>query len=289
MKSNDVKVQLTSLDQHLPQPTAEAATPQNEKNMKYTSIKKRLRSGARLNGCWIETFSPICAEIMAMSGYDTAMIDLEHGSGAYLEATSMMRAVQNHGCPPLIRATSANAAVIKRVLDIGPAGIMVPNLSTCAEAEAAVAACLYGPKGCRGAAPGIIRATGYGKNVSGYLEWMRDDFLIIGQVESASAVEQIDDIARVDELDMIFIGPADLSASLGALGTFDSPEFIEAFETVENVALAAGKWLGTIPFPGWDAKRLFGNGHGLVISGADTLLLRKAAEEDVAEMHRAAG
>ncbi len=202
--------------------------------MKYTSIKKQLSSGARLNGCWIETFSPICAEIMAMSGYDTAMIDLEHGSGAYLEATSMMRAVQNHGCPPLIRATSANPAVIKRVLDIGPAGIMVPSLSTCAEAEEAVAACLYGPEGCRGAAPGIIRATGYGKNVSGYLEWMRDDFLIIGQVESATAVEQIDDIARVDELDMIFIGPADLSASLGALGTFDSPEFIEAFETVEN-------------------------------------------------------
>jgi len=255
--------------------------------MKYRPIKERLRSGARLNGCWIESFSPIAAEIMAMTGYDTAMIDLEHGPGGCLEAVSIMQAIHNQACAPLIRATSANMADIKRILDIGPSGIMIPNIRSHIEAQEAVAACRYGPEGTRGAAPGIIRGTGYGKDVSGYIEWMQNEFLIIGQVESASAVGQIDEIAGVDGLDMVFIGPADLSASLGALGNFDSEKFISAFEVIERSTLAAGKWLGTIPFPGWDANRLYGNGHHLVISGVDTLLLRQAAENDLDVLRKA--
>jgi 2-keto-3-deoxy-L-rhamnonate aldolase RhmA len=256
--------------------------------MQYTPLKRRLASGDRLNGCWIETFSAVCAEIVAMSGYDTAMIDLEHGAGSCLEAISMMQAVHSRGCTPLIRTTSTDPADIKRALDIGPAGIMIPNLGTPAEAEDAVAACRYGPEGIRGAAPGIIRASGYGRDVAGYLDWMRDDFLLIGQVESAAAVDHIEEIVRVDGLDMIFIGPSDLSASLGALGRYDRPEFIEAFQTVERCTLDAGKHLGTIPFPERDAKMLFASGHALVISGTDTVLLREAAEKDVDDMRRAA-
>lgn len=256
--------------------------------MNYNSIKKKLAAGVRLNGCWIESFSPICAEIMAMSGYDTAMIDLEHGPGGCLDAIPLMQAVHGRGCSPMIRVTSANAAHIKRALDVGPAGIMVPNLRTADEAAQAVAACRYGPAGHRGAAPGILRATDYGKRVAAYLEWMEKDFLVIGQVESASAVEQIQDIVRVDGLDMIFIGPSDLSASLGKLGDYGSPEFLEAMETVERTVLAADRWLGTIPFPGWDAGRLFDSGYALVISGTDTVLLREAAEADVAGLARAA-
>jgi 4-hydroxy-2-oxoheptanedioate aldolase len=257
--------------------------------MKYNSIKQQLRSGARLNGCWIESFSPIAGEIMAMAGYDTAMIDLEHGPGNYLEAISIMQALQNHGCTPMIRATSTDPAVIKRILDIGPAGIMIPNIRTQAEAQQAVAACRYAPEGIRGAAPGIIRGTGYGRDVAGYAEWMRNEFLIIGQIESTSAVDQIDGIAGVNGLDMLFIGPSDLSASLGAHGEFDSELFISAFDKIERSTLAAGKWLGTIPFPGWDANRLYGNGHTLVISGADTVLLRLSAEADVRMLQQAAG
>lgn len=256
--------------------------------MKYDSIKQKLRSGARLTGCWVESFSPIAGEIMAMAGYDIAMIDLEHGPGNCLEAISIMQAVQSHGCTPMIRATSTDPATIKRILDIGPAGIMIPNLRTQVEAQQAVAACRYAPEGIRGAAPGIIRGTGYGRDVAEYSEWMRNEFLIIGQIESVSAVDQIDGIAAVDGLDMLFIGPSDLSASLGAHEIFDSEKFISAFDTIERRTAAAGKWLGTIPFPGWDAKKLYGNGHDLVISGADTLLLRQAAEGDVRMLRQAA-
>ena len=256
--------------------------------MKPESIKQKLRSQQRLNGCWIETFSPIAAEIMATAGYDVAMIDLEHGAGSYLDAVVMMQALSSHGCAPLLRVTSADPADIKRALDIGPEGIMVPNIRSAQEARDVVAACRYGPDGIRGAAPGIIRATAYGRDTSDYLRWMENEFLLIGQIESAQAVEEIKDIVCIPGLDMLFIGPADLSASLGALNRFNRDEFIQAFEKIEQTTLAAEKWLGSIPFPGWNAKRLYQNGHKLVLSGADTLLLRQAAENDVVELRRLA-
>ena len=256
--------------------------------MNQNSIKQRLRSGERLNGCWIETFNPIAAEIMAQSGYDSAMIDLEHGPGSYLDAVSMMQAVSQHQCTPLIRVSCADPAVIKRVLDIGPHGIMVPNIRSANEAREVVAACRYGPAGIRGAAPTIIRGAAYGKEGGEYLRWMEEEFLLIGQVESREAWEQIEDIAAVEGLDMLFIGPADLSASLGALGGFDRDEFTQAFEKIEQTTIQAGKLLGTIPFGPWSAKRLYENGHSLVLSGADTVLLREAAEQDVATLRQAA-
>ena len=251
------------------------------------SIKQQLRSGARLNGCWIETFSPIAAEIMAMSGYDTAMIDLEHGPGSFTEAVVMMQALSAHQCKPMIRATSADPAVIKRVLDIGPLGMMVPNVRSVEEAHDVVAACRYGPEGFRGAAPALLRATGYGEHVADYERWMAEEFLLIIQIESKEAVSDIEAIAAVEGIDMLFIGPIDLSASLGALGQFDRAEFIQAFEGIERAVHGAGKYLGAIPFADWDSERLYRNGHHLVLSGADTLLLREAADRDVQQLRQA--
>lgn len=245
------------------------------------SIKQKLNIKQRINGCWIEMFSPIAAEIMAMSGYDVAVIDLEHGPGSYLEAISMMQALTNHGCSPLIRTQSTDPDFIKRVLDIGPMGIMVPNIRSADEASDMVAACRYRPAGIRGAAPTVIRGTEYGTDVDNYTRWMDSEFLLIGQVESLQAVNEIKDIANIDSLDMLFVGPTDLSASLGALGKYDSKEFIAAFKKIERCTLAAGKWLGTVPFPGWNAESLYRNGHHLVVSGADSLLLRQAALGDV--------
>ena len=255
--------------------------------MKSLSVKQQLRSGARLNGCWIETFSPIAAEIMAMSGYDTAMIDLEHGPGSFTEAVVMMQALSAYPCKPMIRATSADPAVIKRVLDIGPLGMMVPNVRSVKEAHDVVAACRYGPQGFRGAAPALLRATGYGKHVADYERWMAEEFLLIIQIESKEAVSDIEAIAAVEGIDMLFIGPIDLSASLGALGQFDRAEFIQAFERIERAVLDAGKYLGAIPFADWDSGRLYRNGHHLVLSGADTLLLREAADRDVQQLRQA--
>ncbi len=194
-------------------------------------VKSRFKNNEKLTGCWLETFSPIASEIMAHAGYDIAMIDLEHGPGSVLDAISMMQAIQGTDCLPVIRATSSDTATIKRIMDVGPAGIMVPNVSDVEEARDVVKACRYGPAGIRGAAPPILRASGHGKDVEGYLDWLDSEFLLIGQVESRSAVEQIDDIVAVDGIDMIFIGPTDLSASLGKLGDFASDDFKKAMST----------------------------------------------------------
>ncbi|RPF99983.1 MAG: hypothetical protein CBC11_008910 [Proteobacteria bacterium TMED51] len=137
--------------------------------------------------------------------------------------------------------------------------------------------------------PALLRATGYGQHVTDYEQWMAEEFLLIIQIESKEAVDAIDDIAAVEGIDMLFIGPIDLSASLGALGQFDSAEFIEALEKIEQSVLAAGKYLGCIPFGNWDSARLYRSGHHLVLAGADTLLLREAAGRDVRELRQACG
>jgi 2-keto-3-deoxy-L-rhamnonate aldolase RhmA len=249
-------------------------------------LKQRLSSGERLHGCWIEAFSPLMTEIMAQSGYDVAMVDLEHGPGSIMDAVQQLQVIAAHECAPLIRVTSADINAIKKAMDIGPAGLMVPNLRTADEARGVVAACRYGPKGVRGAAPNLVRASAYGQSLGDYMDSVDEGFLLIGQIESRQGVENIEEIVAVDGLDMLFIGPADLSASLGALGDFDSAEFVRTFTSLERAILDGGKWLGCITFSSWDARRLYENGHQLVLSGADTLLLRQAAEQDVADLSR---
>ena len=238
-------------------------------------------------------FNPIAAEIVAMSGYDTAFIDLEHGPGSYTEAISMMQAVSvgnnknKYDCAPMIRVSSSNIVDIKRALDIGPEGIMVPNVRNVEEAQRTVEACHYGPEGNRGAAPRVIRASRYGERMSDYADYMAKEFLLIAQIETEQAVNQIDEIAAVEGIDMLFIGPSDLSASLGAIGDYESKKFNNAFDRIEQATLAAGKLLGTIPLPNRNPKQLFEAGHTLIISGCDTLLLQQAAVQDVERMQEA--
>ncbi len=250
-------------------------------------LKSRFLNNEKLTGCWLETFSPIAAEIMAYAGYDVVMIDLEHGPGSVLDAISMVQAIHGTNCLPIIRVTDSDAATIKRVMDVGPAGIMVPNIRNVDEARAVVGACRYGPSGIRGAAPGIIRASGYGENVNEYLHWFENEFLLIGQIESKSAVEQIGDIAAVEGLDMLFIGPSDLSASLGELGNYETDQFKKAMKNIERAAKESRKLLGTIPFPGYSAEKLYRSGYSFVVSGADTLLLQEAAKNDVKSLREA--
>ena len=251
------------------------------------SLKKRLLAGDQLNGCFISLFNPIASEIIGSSGYDMALIDMEHGPGSHTEAITTMQALQMHGCAPVIRSSSSNIVDIKRVLDIGPTGIMVPDVRNKAHAEEVVRHCSYAPQGDRGAAPGFMRGSGYGGDVNVYLEKMQNDFLIAVQIESTEAVEQLDSILSVQGIDMIFIGPADLSASMGKLGGFDNIDFKNAFAQIEKQVLQSDKSLGSITFADWDAKTLFNTGHQLVISNSDAILLAKAARQDLAELRMA--
>jgi 2-keto-3-deoxy-L-rhamnonate aldolase RhmA len=252
-----------------------------------STFKERLADGGRAIGCWIELFSPMGAEIVAQAGYDCVMIDLEHGPGSLMDAIPILHAVQGRDCASLMRVPANDDVLIKRALDIGVAGVMIPAVNSSAEAEAAVAGCRYPPRGRRGVAMPVIRAAEHGARWREYADTADESLLIICQVETKTAVGNIAEIAMVDGVDMLFVGPFDLSANLGYLGEPDHPTVREMIAALEKVAHAAGKLLGGIPTPGRSAAELLEAGYSLVIADADNGLLRDAARARVAFLRNA--
>jgi len=253
------------------------------------SLKARLNSGDRAIGCWLHLLSPTAAEIISQAGYDCVMIDLEHGAATYRDAISLMQAVQGRDCAPLLRVPANDPVEIKRALDTGISGIMIPSVNSKAEATAAVKACRYPPLGSRGMAPTLVRAAGYGVDWRGYVERANDQLLVICQIETGPAVDAVAEIAAVEGVDMLFLGPFDLSASLGHLGAPDHPEVLARIAVVEQATKAAGVRLGGIPTPERTAEVLFAAGYDLVLADFDVLMLRDAARASVARLRAAQG
>jgi 2-keto-3-deoxy-L-rhamnonate aldolase RhmA len=253
------------------------------------TLKTRFGAGQRAIGCWLHLVSPIAAEVVSQAGYDCVMIDLEHGPAGLMDAVQLMHAVQGRDCAPLLRVPANDPVAIKRALDIGVEGIMVPAVNSAAEAAAAVEACRYPPRGSRGLAPIIVRAADYGVGWRDYVERADDELLIICQIETGAAVEAAGAIAALEGVDMLFLGPFDLSASLGHLGAPDHPEVLARIEAVEQAAKAAGVRLGGIPTPERGAEALFAAGYDLVLADFDVLLLRDAARAAVARLRVARG
>ena len=241
------------------------------------SLKARLKAGRPAGGCFLELFSPMVAEIVARAGYESVLIDLEHGPGGLMDAIALIHAVQGCECAVLLRVEANDPVPVKRALDIGLSGIMIPAIGCREDAEAAVAACRYPPRGLRGMAAPVVRATGHGAAWREYLAGGADELLIMCQIETASGVERVDEIAAAEGVDMLFVGPFDLSSNLGYLGEPDHAEVRAAIVRVESAAKAAGKLLGNIPTPGRGAEELFAAGYDLVLATSDNTLLREAA------------
>ncbi len=248
------------------------------------NLKQRISERGPQFGCWLEMFSPIVAEVVAQAGYDFVLIDLEHGPGSYLDAISLMQAIQGRDCAPLLRVPSNDEVALKRALDTGVVGVMVPAVDTAAEAEAAVAACHYPPRGRRGMAAAIVRGADYGLRAAGYIENAGAELLVMCQIESATAVENVAAIAGTEGVDMLFVGPFDLSANVGHIGEPDHPEVRAMIARVEAAAKAAGKLLGAIPTPERSAAELVAAGYQLIIADADVLLLREGARASLATL-----
>ncbi len=247
-------------------------------------LKRRISERGPQFGCWLEMFSPIAAEVVAQAGYDFVLIDLEHGPGSYLDAIALMQAIQGRDCVPLMRVPSNDEVALKRALDTGVAGVMVPAVNTAAEAAAAVAACHYPPRGRRGMAAAIVRGADYGLRAAEYIESAGTALLVMCQIESAEAVENVTAIAAVEGVDMLFVGPFDLSASVGHPGQPDHPEVRALIARVEAAAQAAGTRLGAIPTPERSAAELVAAGYELIIADADVLLLRDGARASLAQL-----
>lgn len=244
-------------------------------------LKQRLTQGRSAIGCWLQMDSPIAAEIVGQAGYDCVMIDHEHGPGDIGTAIALMQALGASGCTPCMRVPANDRVMIKRALDAGVAGVMVPAVNSKAEAEDAVASCRYPPRGARGMAAPVVRASDYGADWQSYAQGADDALLVICQIESAAAVVNVDEIAAVEGVDLLFVGPFDLSANLGYLGQPDHPDVRHRIDAVEQAAKAAGKLLGAIPTPERSIEDLLAAGYNLILADADSLFLRDAARASV--------
>ena len=247
------------------------------------NLKARLKAGEKLLGAWTSSDSPDNAEVMALAGVDFILMDHEHGQAAIPDAIAQLRAIQGTRCAGLLRAPWNDMVFIKRVLDAGIHGIMVPQINTPEEARAVVAACRYPPLGIRGAA-GSVRAASYGLDMD-YFRRAADELIIIVQIETPQGVENAGAIAAVEGVDMIFIGPRDLSANIGKLNRMDDPDLLGLIAKIEQATLKSGKALGTIAATGAIAKRLFDRGYGFIIAGSDLVHLRTS----IAQMMKDAG
>ncbi|HZH25736.1 MAG TPA: aldolase/citrate lyase family protein [Azospirillaceae bacterium] len=243
------------------------------------TLKRKLAAGQQAIGVWSHAASPMLAELLGQAGFDTVLIDDEHGVAGLHQTLGQLQAIAATPATALVRAPWNDHVYLKRVLDMGTEGVMVPSVNSAEEARAVVDACWYPPEGKRGAAPYAIRAANFGMDVPNYMERYRDELLIICQIETAQAVEAIPDIAAVPGVDMLFIGPVDLSASIGKLGRFDDPEVKALFARAERAILDSGKWWGTISLPNRTARSLAAEGCHLVMDVTDMSLVREGARE----------
>ncbi len=201
-------------------------------------LKKRMRSGTPTIGSWITLGHCGIAEIMASAGFDWLVVDLEHSTISIDVAGDLIRTIDLCGVAPLVRLTSNEPNQIKRVMDAGAHGIVVPMVNTKEDLERAVTAVRYAPQGNRGV--GLARAQGYGESFKEYLAWQKDESVVIAQIEHKDALSHLGEIFTAPGIDGFIIGPYDLSCSMGIPGEFDHPEFLAAMALIVDAGVKYG-------------------------------------------------
>jgi len=199
---------------------------------KVSNLKVKLKKRSVTIGSWITLGHPSIAEIMASAGFDWLTVDMEHSAITLEQAQHLIQVIELAGCIPLVRVGSNDPTLIKRVMDAGSYGIIVPQVNSVKEALQAVHAVKYPPEGTRGV--GLGRAQGYGTDFEQYKAWNSTESIVIPQIENIRAVDAIDEILAVDNIDAFIVGPYDLSASLGVPGQFDHPAFLRAMKKIQH-------------------------------------------------------
>ncbi len=185
-------------------------------------------------GSWITLGHTSIAEIMANAGFDWLTVDMEHSAITLHQAQQLIQVIELAGCVPLVRVGVNDANLIKRVMDAGSHGVIVPMVNSKQDAEQAVGSVKYPPQGFRGV--GLARAHSYGTNFEGYLKWNETESVVIVQVEHIKAVENLEAILSVDGVDAFIVGPYDISASLGVPGQFDHPDVVAALNEIQKIS-----------------------------------------------------
>lgn len=249
--------------------------------VRTNAVKRALRAGESCVGTWLNLDSVFAAEVLAASGADWLVVDMEHSPLAWETVSHMIGVIAHRGCVPMVRVPFNSLENIKRVLDMGAYGVVVPMVNSVAEAQAAVRAAKYPPVGERSVG-GFLRATRFDASAAEYLAQANDEVVVIVQAEHRLHLERAHEIARVPGVDAVFIGPNDMAASLGLTAT--GPEIEPHFARVLEACQAAGVAPGIHTGDGAAAHRRIAQGFRFVAVGNDAGILERQVR---AEIHAA--
>jgi 2-dehydro-3-deoxyglucarate aldolase/4-hydroxy-2-oxoheptanedioate aldolase len=240
------------------------------------NLKERITQGEPLIGSLVTMGDADVAEVMARVGFDYLWIETEHAPMGLERAQSLLQAVGGR-CPCLVRIPEKGEVWVKKALDTGCDGIVVPQIRSADEARQIVAWSLYPPAGQRSV--GVSRAHGYGMAFQEYVDRVNDDLVIVLQAEHVEAVQNIESIVEVPGIDAVLVGPFDLSGSLGVLGQTDHPRVLEAIDMIRSHCQAAGMPLGIFAADTATAKRYLDQGFSLIALSMDAFFLWQSARE----------
>jgi 4-hydroxy-2-oxoheptanedioate aldolase len=249
------------------------------------NLRARVLAGETLFGLFLDLGSPFSAEICARAGYDWLVVDLEHGAGTEAGLVGLLQSVEVGGSTAVVRPQSGERLRIGRALDLGAAGIVIPRLESAAEAREAVSFLRYPPAGVRGVAL-RTRGAGLGTVAHGEVHQINERILGIVQIESVGALREADQIAAIEGVDVLFVGPADLTHSLGIPGQFDHETYRTALKTVVDACAAHGKAAGILIYDTAVVPDLLELGFRFVGIGADGALVASGARAALAVVRR---
>jgi len=244
-------------------------------NLPQNRFKHALLEGRQQIGLWCSLPGSYVTEAVAASGFDWLLFDTEHSPGDVLSVLPQLQAVAAYDVSPIVRPASNDAVLIKRFLDIGAQTLVVPLVESAEQARAVVRATRYPPDGVRGVGSALARASRWNRRAD-YLQRADAEICVIVQAESAAALSHLDEITRVEGVDGVFLGPADLAASLGYRGEPAHPVVREALDRAIAAITAAGKAAGILSSDEALARGYLAAGCGFVAVGVDTTLLARA-------------
>lgn len=244
-------------------------------------FRARLKRGDKLLGTMVTLACPSSAEILSHVGFDWLFIDGEHGPLETADLLAILQAVGGRAAS-VVRVPEGNECAIKKVLDLGADGVIVPQVNTAEQAADVVRFSRYAPQGARGV--GLARAHGYGLSFQDYMDSANERVSVVVQAEHAQSVENIEEIVKVPGVDAVLLGPYDLSASLGQTGNLDHPSVVSAIDRIITVCQGAGVPVGYFGVTADAVKPFIERGCSLIVSGVDTLLLGIAAKRMLSDL-----
>lgn len=248
-------------------------------------FKERLRSGEAMHGCWLNLGSMVSAEIVGLSGYDWVLIDLEHGAGDLHIMYHQLQVLSACPATPMVRIDDIQRPKVQQILDAGASGVMFPQVRTPQGAQAAVGMMYYPPRGTRGTAK-MVRATGFGSRFDEYKATLSDKLVGIIQIETLESVDHVDEIAALEGVDVLFVGPSDLTTAMNIPGQITHPDYLAIVGKVAKAAAKAGKTSGVLLLDINHYDLYYDLGYRFIACGADATFVVKGAKDMAVELSR---